>query len=36
MKYAIEIDSTWHDIRTMFHDDRCKHLSNITVNTAAV
>jgi hypothetical protein len=26
----------WHDMHIKFHDDRFRHLSNITVITAAV
>jgi hypothetical protein len=36
MKYAVELDSHGHDMRIMFHDDRYRLLSNITVITAAV
>jgi hypothetical protein len=26
----------WHDVRTKFHDDYFRHLSNITVITATI
>jgi hypothetical protein len=35
-KCAVEIGLRWHDLRTKFHDDRLRHLSDITVITATI